>query len=728
MRIENFALKIMVLSISFLTFIGFINAVSFDSDAYFTQNRAKTIELDQGESTTVEVEWTNTNDVCSETFGWAMEILPPDAETTPNEEMHWPGKYEAGEGDSDIFTVSAPSSGEGTKEFRVDIRADEDSTWPCDGETEIDQYEFAINYGPSELKKTADSEISTAEDLINEAQGVVSEAQSKINEAQNMGASVTEAQSYLDKAQSDIDTANTYLSNAKSAYDSSNYQSAINYAQDAQSGAKSAKDHANSAKSEAQQAIDEYEEGKSEAENKISSGRSAISTAKDVMEKAEKITNDAKNIGLETADEEGDIAEARSNIEAAQNYLQEANNAFDQGDYNEAKNKADNAIDKAESAQRLANNAYNSLETTVAKAREASDAIGDASDKISRINRIADDLGFILDNVKDKDIQLPESTSLVEDMNSRITQAEDLLSEAKNYKESGSFSTAAQKAIAAKNKVDEPLNRLDTISETIKEEIESGLNDKIQNAEAKVDEAKSKVQEAQNSYGADSEKVVEAQESLSAAEANLKEAKSNFEKFQSENKIDNLVKTAKDSTSLLSNVEDSITKAESNAQSAIDSFYTKAAGAAAAVAGAAGGGFLYWKRRKKGEKDSSEEKSSNSNDEDLEESGEENEESEERSKYCSKCGTEVDEDAQYCPECGQNLDDNSSPSDENEGEGYDQKLEKIIDKVERELEKQDEISNSDKINNDIDQAEKLIDEKNYKKAFRLYKEIYESLS
>ncbi len=445
----------------------------------------------------------------------------------------------------------------------------------------------------------AQSAIKTAEDLINTAQTSISSARSKIKEAIDLGADVISAQASLQEAESKLSTANTYLSNAKTQFSNKNYPNAQSLADNAKNEASTANSKADNAKNMATQAIQLYAQQKTEVQSKISAATIAISTAQDVASKAEGIINDAKNIGLDTVQAEADISSARASIESSQKYLADANSALTQKKYEEAKQLADTSKQKAESAEALASGAYNNLEKSTAEGRVAAQAISDADKKVSQMNSIIDNFDYIIENVEDKGMWLTQTKEVIDEAKSKIDTAEDLLSSAKNRAKSGDFDNSANTAIEAKNMIDIPYNRLDTMAKSLAYELENNLEQKQTQIQSQISATDSIVAGAATAYGAEASDVVAAQNAFSNAKNDIVEAGNLINQITSAGSIENIIKTATNALQKLDSAGNNVQEAKNRASAA--KFAPLKTGAViAGIAAAGGGGFLYWRKRKKG--------------------------------------------------------------------------------------------------------------------------------
>jgi len=504
------------------------------------------------------------------------------------------------------ISVTAPSSGSGSKTINIYVYCSEVAGWFCDS-NDYDTWSgiITMNYGPSpeeqqqqSLRQQAEAEITTAENLINDAQSAINSAQSKITEASNVGADVTEANSYLSSANTELGNAQTYLATAQTSYNVGNYQSAKTSAQQAQTSANNAKYYANQAKSSAEQAMQQINKEKTEASNKISSASSAIDSARKSIKEAESLINNATIIGMDTTQAEADVATARSKLKSAEDYYSEATNAFDADNYELAKEKATSAESYAKEAESLATSAYNSLWVVYSKKSVAAQAITSADSEVSKMNEINTKLAYILRNMKTYGVDITETETVADEAASSTDEAEDLLSRAKNRMSAGYTEEAANLAVQARDEAASAYNRLDTIVLKLKFGIQDALDAAYKEKQSNLKQTQLEVQSASQTYGADNQLIIKAQEEVSDANTTLKDAKSKIDAIESSETLTELLTNAKAAFEALEQVQQQIDKAKADANAAKMKLYqTIATGAAAA--GALGGGFLYWKRRKK---------------------------------------------------------------------------------------------------------------------------------
>ena len=489
-------------------------------------------------------------------------------------------------------------------------------------------------------RDNANTQINTAQNLINDAQSTVSITQNKINEAAQIGADVVESNYYLSQANAALENAQTYLSSAHNSYNNGDYDSAISYAQQAQNYANEAKNYANLAKTSAEEAIRQVSYEKTEASNKISAASSAIDNARKAIKEVESLINNATAIGIDTTQAEADVATARSKLKSAEDYYSEAMNAFDEKNYDLAKERASSAESYAKEAESLVISVYNSLWVVYSKKKVAVQAITNADSEVSKMNEINTKLAYILRNMKTYGVDITETKSVADEAAASTDEAEDLLSQAKNRMAAGYTEDAVSLAVQARDMATTAYNRLDTIVLKLKFGIQDALDAAYKEKQSNLEQTKLEVQGASQTYGIDNQLVIKAQEEISAAETTLKDVKSKMDAVETSESLTELLTNAKAAFEALEKVQQQIDKAKAYINTAKMKLYqTIAVGAAGA---ALGGGFLYWRRKKK-----------------KSERGiiKESEEEEEKivKMVCKKCKKEYSKHEKFCSTCGSKL-------------------------------------------------------------------------
>ena len=445
---------------------------------------------------------------------------------------------------------------------------------------------FSLTY-PTQTTVTKCQQKNSANQLISDAQTAIVNAQSKIQEAGKLCASIdlTTANSYLT-------TANTALQNAQTFYNQQDYSSAITQAQNA-------KTNADSAKTTAEGLITQFGQKKTEAQNKINTAFTAIDTAKSMAKKADDIISNATLLGLDTIDAQTNVKSARAKLESAQTYYTESQTAFDQCNFDLAKEKATFASTYAKDVEDLANKAYSSLSTALSIGGEASKAILSAGSEISQTDEVLTKMNYIIRGVEKWNVDLGEAKIIASTGQSNIDQAKDLLAQARNRFQAGKYTEAATTAIQARDKAAEPTNRLGRIVDSMSIKTQDALEKAYSDANTKITSAESAVKDAQNTYAATQSEIIAAQNDLATAKSQLANASTAINEIKSATDLTSFVTKASLAFSALDDVNNKVNSAIAHANAAKMGLVTTVVLPAAGAAAAVGGGFLYWRRLKK---------------------------------------------------------------------------------------------------------------------------------
>lgn len=165
------------------------------------------------------------------------------------------------------------------------------------------------------------SEAEDAEETIEDARDEIKSAEELISRGESEGRDMRDAQSLLDEA-------NDQLGDAMDRFEEGAYK-------EAKESATRALEKATAAKEEAGEMLGEAEDLKKEAEGSIDDAETAVSEAESAVEEAEQ-------------ERDMEFDQLRSDHDKAMDLLNEARSLFDDGEYEQARDKASEAVDKAE--------------------------------------------------------------------------------------------------------------------------------------------------------------------------------------------------------------------------------------------------------------------------------------------------------------------------------------------------------------------------------------------
>ena len=464
-------------------------------------------------------------------------------------------------------------------------------SWPTD--SEWSQYQSELS-----AQSKAQSDVNIAKSLISTAQSEISKATSKINEAKKLG-EVSSAERSLGSANNHLTNAQSYLSAAESAFSSKNYDTTSSKASQAQASANNAKSDSNSAYTSAIQIIELFAKAQIEAQNKVSDAKSAVDRTNELVKKAEGIISNASVLGLDTASAKANLDTGKAKADLGNNYYNEAKTALDQKNFDSAKSKASSAISYANEGEQYATSAYNSLATQVQKLDAVAQALLNANKEVTEMNELYTKMDFIIKSTEKYGLTLTDAKNVVVNAKTDIDTAEDLFSQAKHRREAGSFQEAADFAIQARDAASKATNRLDTITQSISNNVEGALDKAYQNMNEEITSVESEVISAEKSYGSDSKAIINAKNSLSEAKNSLSESKTAIESVKVSSGLKDVLTQADNSFKKLDAVQDKLNTSLANISSARRIKLIKITSIAAAIAAAGGGGFLYWKKSKK---------------------------------------------------------------------------------------------------------------------------------
>ena len=404
-------------------------------------------------------------------------------------------------------------------------------SWPTD--SEWSQYQSELS-----AQSKAQSDVNIAKSLISTAQSEISKATSKINEAKKLG-EVSSAERSLGSANNHLTNAQSYLSAAESAFSSKNYDTTSSKASQAQASANNAKSDSNSAYTSAIQIIELFAKAQIEAQNKVSDAKSAVDRTNELVKKAEGIISNASVLGLDTASAKANLDTGKAKADLGNNYYNEAKTALDQKNFDSAKSKASSAISYANEGEQYATSAYNSLATQVQKLDAVAQALLNANKEVTEMNELYTKMDFIIKSTEKYGLTLTDAKNVVVNAKTDIDTAEDLFSQAKHRREAGSFQEAADFAIQARDAASKATNRLDTITQSISNNVEGALDKAYQNMNEEITSVESEVISAEKSYGSDSKAIINAKNSLSEAKNSLSNQKLQLKvlKFQADLKM-----------------------------------------------------------------------------------------------------------------------------------------------------------------------------------------------
>ena len=389
--------------------------------------------------------------------------------------------------------------------------------------------------------------------------------------------------------------------------------------------------------------IESINKAKTDAQNTISDAKSAIDRAKELIKKADDIIKSADVLGLDTLDSKANLDTSKAKLDLADNYYDEASTALSQNNFDLTLSKAQSAKSYANEAENYATSAYGPLSSKVLELNKTMGALIDAIKEINIMNDMYGKLDFIIKSTEKRGVSLEQAKNVVSNAKSDIDSAEDLLSQAKNRQQSGLVSESIQLAISARDSAAKANNRLDTISSSIKSEVETAIDKVYLELEKEVSNTESEVKSAEQTYGSDAKEVVAAKELISEAKTKLLSAKSSIDKVTAASKLEEVLTEADASLKSLDNVQEDLNNSLEKIGSAKRIRLMTIAGGIAVILAAVGGGFLYYRKRKNNPHKVYHE---------THETHQEETSKEKKGKHCTQCGNKLKENEKFCSSCG----------------------------------------------------------------------------
>lgn len=209
-------------------------------------------------------------------------------------------------------------------------------------------------------------------------------------------------------------------------------------------------------------------------------------------------------------------------------------------------------------------------------------------------------------------------------------------------------SDAIQKALAARDAVAEPTNRLKRIVSSMKISILDALEKAETDAKTKVASVENTASDAAKTYGATSSDVIASQQDVADAKAQLNNVSEHIKNVEIASELSTLVQESGAAFQALEVTEAEVISANNHANSAKMGLVTTVGTIVAVGAAAVGGGFLYWRRRK----NIKHKKHENVGKLKSEGKKEEPKHDEQKDKFCNKCGSKIEKHHKFCPKCG----------------------------------------------------------------------------